>query len=154
MWMGYTPPPPRSQSQEYLSLKSQVAEFTRLHPKIHIQLEYVNNDYALQKVTVALQGGQPPDISYQYGTNMPQVSQAPAVVNLTKIVQQPGFGWSDFVPGERAVATVGGAGSHSTGSRTHTAAAAAAPPVVQLSRDHAGIRDPRFLAADGAALRP
>ncbi len=108
MWMGYTPPPPVNQSQEYLSLKSQVAEFTRLHPKIHIQLQYVNNDFALQKVTVALQGGQQPDISYQYGTNMPQVSQAPKVVNLTKTVQQPAFGWSDFVPGERAVATVGG----------------------------------------------
>jgi ABC-type glycerol-3-phosphate transport system substrate-binding protein len=34
MWMGFTPP--ANQSQEYLSLKSQVAEFTRLHPKIHI----------------------------------------------------------------------------------------------------------------------
>jgi multiple sugar transport system substrate-binding protein len=30
------------------------------------------------------------------------------VVDLTKTVQQPGFGWNDFVPGERAVATVGG----------------------------------------------
>jgi len=39
---------------------------------------------------------------------MPQVSQASAIVNLTQTVQQPGFGWSDFVPGERDVATVGG----------------------------------------------
>jgi multiple sugar transport system substrate-binding protein len=108
LWMGFTPPPPVSQSQEYLALKSQVAEFTRLHPKIHIQMQYVNSDYALQKLTVALQGGQQPDISYQYGTNMPQVSQTSQVVDLTKTVQQPGFGWNDFVPGERAVATVGG----------------------------------------------
>ena len=108
LWMGFTPPPPVSQSQEYLALKSQVAEFTRLHPKIHIQMQYVNSDYALQKLTVALQGGQQPDISYQYGTNMPQVSQTSQVVDLTKTVQQPGFGWNDFVPGERDVATVDG----------------------------------------------
>jgi multiple sugar transport system substrate-binding protein len=108
LWMGYTPPPPASQGQEYESLKGLVAQFTRLHPKIHIQMQYVNSDYALQKLTVALQGGQPPDVSYQYGTNMPQVSEASQVVNLTKTVQQPGFGWNDFVPGERDVATVDG----------------------------------------------
>jgi len=108
LWMGYTPPPPPSQGAEYESLKGIAAAFTRLHPKIHIQMEYVNNDDALQKVTVALQGGEQPDISYQYGTNMPQVSQAPAIVNLTQTVQQAGFGWSDFFPGERDVATVGG----------------------------------------------
>src|SRR5262249_16253948 len=96
LWMGYTPPPPPGQGPEYESLKGIVAAFTRLHPKIHIQMEYVNNDDALQKVTVALQGGEQPDISYQYGTNMPQVSQASAIVNLSQTVQQPGFGWSDF----------------------------------------------------------
>jgi multiple sugar transport system substrate-binding protein len=108
LWMGYTPPPPPSQGAEFESLKGLVANFTRLHPKIHITMEYVNNDDALQKVTVALQGGEQPDISYQYGTNMPQVAQASQVVNLTQIVKQPKYGWSDFVPGERDVATVGG----------------------------------------------
>ncbi len=108
LWMGYTPPPPPSQGAEYESLKSLVAEFTRLHPKIHITMEYVNNDNALQKVTVALQGGEQPDISYQYGTNMPQIAQAAKVVDLTQIVKQPKYGWNDFVPGERDVATVDG----------------------------------------------
>jgi multiple sugar transport system substrate-binding protein len=108
MWMGFTPPPPASQGAEYESLKAIVAAFTRQHPKIHIRLEYVNSDFALQKVTVALQGGQQPDISYQYGTNMPQVSQASAIVNLTQDVKQASFGWNDFFPGERDVATVGG----------------------------------------------
>ena len=108
LWMGYTPPPPVSQSAEYISLKALVAKFTQEHPKIHIRMEYVNNDYALQKVTVALQGGEQPDISYQYGTNMPQVAQASQVVNLTQIVKQPRYGWNDFVPGERDVATVSG----------------------------------------------
>jgi multiple sugar transport system substrate-binding protein len=108
LWMGFTPPPPPSLGAEYESLKGLVAKFTRLHPKIRISMEYVNNDDALPKVTVALQGGQQPDISYQYGTNMPQVAQAPQVVDLTQIVKQPQYGWSDFVPGERDVATVGG----------------------------------------------
>jgi multiple sugar transport system substrate-binding protein len=108
LWMGYTPPPPASQGAEYESLKGLVADFTKLHPKIHIKMEYVDNDYALQKVTVALQGGEQPDISYQYGTNMPQIAQAPEVVNLTKIIKQPAFGWNDFTPGERDVATVNG----------------------------------------------
>jgi multiple sugar transport system substrate-binding protein len=108
LWMGYTPPPPVSQSAEYISLKNLVAKFTQEHPKIHIRMVYVDNDYALQKVTVALQGGEQPDISYQYGTNMPQVAQASQVVNLTQIVKQPQYGWSDFVPGERDVATVSG----------------------------------------------
>ena len=108
LWMGYTPPPPASLGAEFESLKGLVADFTRLHPKIHIRMEYVNNDNALQKVTVALQGNEQPDISYQYGTNMPQVAQAPEVVNLTKIIKQPAYGWNDFTPGERDVATVGG----------------------------------------------
>jgi len=108
LWMGYTPPPPASQGAEYESLKGLIAKFTQAHPKIHIRMEYVDNDYALQKVTVALQGGEQPDISYQYGTNMPQVAQASEVVNLTNIVNQPQYGWTDFVPGERDVATVGG----------------------------------------------
>src|SRR5215831_16549999 len=89
LWMGDTPPPPVSQSAEYLTLKAQVARFTQLHPKIHIRMVYVNNDYALQKVTVALQGGEQPDISYQYGTNMPQVATASQLVDLTSIVKQP-----------------------------------------------------------------
>src|SRR5215472_12120623 len=108
MWMGFTPPPPVSQSYEYLTLKALVAQFTKLHPKIHIQMQYVNSDFALQKATVALQGGQQPDISYQYGTNMPQLAQTPQLVNLTSLVKQPPYGWNDFFPGERAVATVGG----------------------------------------------
>jgi multiple sugar transport system substrate-binding protein len=108
MWMGYTPPPPVSQSAEYLSLKHIVADFTKLHPKIHIHLEYLNNDYALQKATVALQGGQQPDISYQYGTNMPQLASTPQLVNLTNIMKQPQYGWTDFFVGERDVATVHG----------------------------------------------
>lgn len=108
LWMGFTPPPPASQGAEYLALKQIVSDFTKLHPNIHINMEYVNNDDALEKLTVALQGGQQPDISYQYGSNMPQVASTPQVVDLTQLVKEPGWNWNDFFPGERAVATVNG----------------------------------------------
>jgi multiple sugar transport system substrate-binding protein len=106
MWIGYTPPPPENQSFEYNSIKRMVDEFNKQNPNISIDLQYVNSDFALQKATVALQGGKAPDISYQYGTNMPQLAQTPKLVDLTQKVQEAGFSWNDFFPGERAVATV------------------------------------------------
>jgi multiple sugar transport system substrate-binding protein len=108
MWMGYTPPPPTNQSFEYLSIKRMVDDFEKQNPNISINLQYVNSDYSLQKATVALQGDKAPDISYQYGTNMPQLAQTPKLVDLTQKVQESGFEWDDFFDGERAVATVDG----------------------------------------------
>jgi multiple sugar transport system substrate-binding protein len=66
----------------------------------------VNSDNALQKATVAIQGDQQPDISYQYGTNMAQLATSPKLVDLTDRVNQGGYNWDDFYPGEQAVATV------------------------------------------------
>jgi multiple sugar transport system substrate-binding protein len=108
MWMGYTPPPPANQSYEYNSIKRMVDDFEKQNPNVSINLQYVNSDYALQKVTVALQGDKAPDLSYQYGTNMPQLAQTPKVVDLTQKVQEPGFDWSDFFEGERTAATIDG----------------------------------------------
>ena len=108
MWMGYTPPPPVNQAYEYLSIMDMVNRFEAQYPNIKINVQYVNSDNALTKATVALQGGQQPDISYQYGTNMPQLATAPKIVDLTQRVQDPTFDWNDFFPGERAVATVDG----------------------------------------------
>jgi multiple sugar transport system substrate-binding protein len=106
MWIGYTPPPPVPESQEYLSIQDIVQRFEAANPNVTIDLQYVNSDNALQKVTVALQGNQQPDISYQYGTNMPQLATAPKLVDLTDKVSEPDFNWNDFFEGERAVATV------------------------------------------------
>jgi multiple sugar transport system substrate-binding protein len=106
MWIGYTPPPPVDGSQEYLSIQDIVNRFQDEHPNVTIDLQYVNSDNALQKATVALQGDQQPDISYQYGTNMPQLATAPKLVDLTDKVNEPDFNWNDFFEGERAVATV------------------------------------------------
>jgi multiple sugar transport system substrate-binding protein len=108
MWMGYTPPPPVSESQEYLSIQDMVQRFEAKYPNVHIEVVHVNSDYARQVATVALQGGKQPDISYLYGTDMPAVAQAPKVVDLTQRVQDPSVDWNDFFEGERAVATVDG----------------------------------------------
>jgi multiple sugar transport system substrate-binding protein len=108
MWQGYTPPPPANQAYEYLSLTHLVDAFNSSHPGIHVTVRYVNSDFALQKLTVALQGDQQPDISYQYGSNMPQLAQTPKVVDLTSRVKDPSFAWDDFFSGERAVATIDG----------------------------------------------
>ncbi len=106
MWIGYTPPPPENESFEYLSIDRMVKEFEAQNPNITIDLQYVNSDFALQKATVALQGNKQPDISYQYGTNMPQLAQSPKLVDLTSRVNESSYDWNDFYPGERAVATV------------------------------------------------
>jgi multiple sugar transport system substrate-binding protein len=109
MWMGYTPPPPEDEAIENLSLQAIVDRFNAEHEgQIHVTMEYVNSDNALQKATVALQGGKAPDISYQYGTNMPQLATSPQLVDLTDRVNQADFDWNDFFEGERAVATVNG----------------------------------------------
>ena len=104
MWMGYTPPPPQNQSYEFLSLQKLVDAYNASQSDVHVTMQYVNSDFALQKVTVALQGGKAPDISYQYGTNMPQLAPTPKVVDLTDRVNDPAFNWNDFFEGERAVA--------------------------------------------------
>ena len=109
MWMGYTPPPPEDEALEYKSLQAILDAFNAAHEgEINVTMQYVNSDNALQKVTVALQGGEQPDISYQYGTNMPQLAQSPKLVDLTDRVNAADFGWDDFFEGERAVATVNG----------------------------------------------
>jgi multiple sugar transport system substrate-binding protein len=108
MWMGYTPPPPANQSYEYNTLNALVKQYEGLHPNVHIDVRYVNSDFALQRATVALQGGKQPDISYQYGTNMAQLAGAPKLVDLSDKVTAGGYDWNDFFPGERAAATVDG----------------------------------------------
>ncbi len=68
---------PQNQSYEFLSLQKIVDAYNASQSDAHITMQYVNSDFALQKATVALQGDKAPDISYQYGTNMPQLAQSP-----------------------------------------------------------------------------
>jgi multiple sugar transport system substrate-binding protein len=94
---------------EYNSMLALVKEYEKAHPNVTINLVNLNPDYTLQKLTPALQGGQPPDIAYMYGSNMPQVATSPQLVDLTQFVRQtPSYNWNDFWTGERAVCTVNG----------------------------------------------
>ena len=73
LWHGYAAASPGEEpSAEYDSMKAQVDAFMKANPNIKVTMTYVNSDDALQKLTVALQGGKAPDVTYQYGTNVPQ----------------------------------------------------------------------------------
>jgi len=100
-WHGYT-------DVEADSLTKLLDEWNAQNPNITIKPLFVNNDKALQKLTVALQGGEPPDITYQYGSSLPQIAPAPGLMDLTQWVQQPDVNWSDFIPGARDAATFQG----------------------------------------------
>jgi multiple sugar transport system substrate-binding protein len=100
-WHGYT-------DAEAESLTALLDEWNAANPDIQIEPLFVNNDKALQKLTVALQGGEPPDITYQYGSSLPQLAAAPGLVDLTSWTQQPDVGWEDFVAGAREAATFEG----------------------------------------------
>lgn len=75
---------------------------------IKVKPLFVNNDKALEKLTVALQGDHPPDITYQFGSSLPQLAEAPGIVDLTDWVKSPGLKWDDFIAGARTAATVDG----------------------------------------------
>jgi len=101
MWHGYT-------DAEAASLDALLAEWNATNPDIQIEPLFVNNDKALQKLTVALQGEEPPDITYQYGSSLPQLAAAPGLVDLTTWTQGSDVGWEDFVQGARDAATFEG----------------------------------------------
>ena len=94
---------------EAKSLNDLVDAFNASHPDVHVDAKYVgSNDNAYQKLTVALQGGKQPDITYQYGTSLAALADAPGILDLTDTVQGDGWNWNDFYPGEQAAATVDG----------------------------------------------
>jgi len=100
-WHGYT-------DAEADSLNALLDTWNSENPDTQIEPLFVNNDKALQKLTVALQGGEPPDITYQYGSSLPQLAAAPGLVDLTDWVQGPEVNWEDFVAGARDAATFEG----------------------------------------------
>jgi multiple sugar transport system substrate-binding protein len=103
VWEGYT-------SSEATTMKRLAAEFDRTHPHITVTPQfYGNSDYALQKVLSAIAGGDPPDISYLYGSNAANIASTSKLVPLTNWLRQDkAFGWDHFYPFERKVATVNG----------------------------------------------
>ena len=81
MWHGYgeLAAPGEEPNTELDSLKAQVDAFQVANPNIKVDMTYVNSDDALEKLTVALQGDKAPDVTYQYGTNLPQLATSPKV---------------------------------------------------------------------------
>ena len=76
---------------------------------VHVTLDYIgSNDNAYQKLTVALQGGLQPDITYQYGTSMAAARDRAQHHGPHRPGAGPGFNWDDFSEGARAAATVDG----------------------------------------------
>jgi multiple sugar transport system substrate-binding protein len=109
MWHGYGKVIDNQGQTNYeaKSLTDLVDEYNAMNTGIHVNLDYIgSNDHALEKLTVALNAGEQPDITYQYGTSMPQIATAPGVLDLTDKVQDPNFNWDDFSEGARQAATV------------------------------------------------
>jgi multiple sugar transport system substrate-binding protein len=111
MWHGYGKVIDNQGQTNYeaKSLTDLVDQYNAMNTGIQVNLDYIGtNDHALEKLTVALNAGEQPDITYQYGTSMPQIATAPGVMDLTDKVQDPSFNWNDFIPGARDAATVDG----------------------------------------------
>ena len=111
MWHGYGKVIDNQGQTNYeaKSLTDLVDQYNAMNTGVHVTLDYIGtNDNAYNKLTVALQGGLQPDITYQYGTSMAALATAPSIMNLTDRVQDPGFNWNDFSEGARAAATVDG----------------------------------------------
>jgi len=111
MWHGYGKVIDNQGQTNYeaKSLTDLVDQYNAMNTGVHVTLDYIgSNDNAYQKLTVALQGGLQPDITYQYGTSMASLATAPSIMDLTDRVQDPAFNWDDFSEGARAAATVDG----------------------------------------------
>ncbi len=110
VWHGYgqLAAPGEEPNVELDSFDKLIAEFRASHPDIQVKLAYVNSDYSLQKLTVALRGGKAPDVTYQYGTNMAQLATTPKIVDLTDRVNEKSYDWDDVFPGVRDAFTVDG----------------------------------------------
>jgi multiple sugar transport system substrate-binding protein len=100
VWNGWV-------DQEGKAFAGLVDAYEKSHPDVDVKVLQVNQDYALQKVSTAIRGGSPPDISYLYGSWAPNIATVPSLVDLTSTVKKPTVKWDDFYRGERKVATVG-----------------------------------------------
>jgi multiple sugar transport system substrate-binding protein len=78
------------------------------HPKQKVKLVFDGgSDGVLQKTVAGFTAGNYPDMAYQFGSSAAQLVRQPKLVDLTKEVKKPAFGWDDFYPSEQQAATVG-----------------------------------------------
>lgn len=111
LWHGYGKVESNNGQINYeaKSINDLIAKFNATHTDIQVNPVFIgSNDNALEKLTVALQGGEQPDITYQYGTSLPQIATAPGVMDLTDRVAEPSFQWNDFAAGARGASQVDG----------------------------------------------
>jgi multiple sugar transport system substrate-binding protein len=111
MWHGYGKVIDNQGQTNYeaKSLTDLVNQYNAMNTGVQVNLDYIgSNDHAYDKLTVALNADEAPDITYQYGTSMAALASAPGVLDLTDKVQDPNFDWTDFSQGARDAATVDG----------------------------------------------
>ena len=86
-----------------------VAKFEAANPNIKIDsVQGAQPDTMLTKLTTVLGTDNHPDIAYVFGTDVPALARSAKTVDLTKLVEEPSFGWDDFYEAEREVSTVAG----------------------------------------------
>jgi multiple sugar transport system substrate-binding protein len=102
LWHGFT-------AYENKAINSAVDQYNKSHPRVHVTAQFYGNaDYALQKVLTAIAGGKYPDIAYLYGSWAANIGKSPKTLDLTKLVQDPSFRYTDIWPAARAVGNVDG----------------------------------------------
>jgi multiple sugar transport system substrate-binding protein len=86
-----------------------VDEFNATHPKIKVDSQVGSlADTLLQKVTTALAGGKYPDMAFEFGPNVANLSRSPKALDLTEAVKGAGWDWDDFFQPARDAVTIDG----------------------------------------------
>ncbi|HTX71007.1 MAG TPA: ABC transporter substrate-binding protein [Thermoleophilia bacterium] len=103
LWHGYT-------DVERAAVDSMGPEYNATDPAWKVKIVFSgNNDYGLQKLLTALAAGKAPDMMYQYGSSLANLSRSPKIVNMGDLIAKtPGFDWNDFYEAERLACTVNG----------------------------------------------
>jgi multiple sugar transport system substrate-binding protein len=86
------------------------AEYTKLHPNVTIKAApgAPTTDDLLTKLSAGFAGGSYPDISYAFGNWAGDLGASGKTQDLTEFVNEASFGWNDFSPAAREVATAKG----------------------------------------------
>lgn len=99
VWHGYT-------DTEADAITAAVHDWNAQHPGTPVDLVFDGgNDGALQKTVAGSIAGKLPDVAYEFGSSVAQLSRQPRLVDLSSVVHGAGWNWDDFFPSERAAAT-------------------------------------------------
>ena len=92
------------------AIDAAIAEFNASHPNIVVKSDTggVTADHLLEKVETALAADSEPDISYLFGSQLAGISSSDKVADLTDVVKDPSWNWSDFWPAAQDAVTVDG----------------------------------------------